>query len=157
MTNLNLSSATPLRIKIKTIAVVFLIIGFIGFLDSTYLTVQHYRGESPKCAIFTGCATVASSKYATVGPIPLSLLGSLYYFAIFILSIAYFDTRKEKIIILISYLTIAGFIASIYFVYLQIFTIKALCLYCIISAASSTLLFAFGAYVIFKFRKSKYH
>lgn len=155
MTNSNPSSATPSRVKIKIIAVVFLIIGFIGFLDSTYLTIQHYRGEPPKCAIFTGCATVAASQYATVGPIPLALLGSLYYLAIFVLSVAYFDTKKEHLIILISYLTIAGFFASIYFVYLQIFVIKALCLYCIVSAASSTLLFASGAYTMFRFRESK--
>lgn len=156
MTNLNPSSAKLSHGKIKTIAVIFLIIGFIGFLDSTYLTVQHYRGEPPKCAIFTGCETVATSKYATIGPIPLALLGSLYYLAIFILSVAYFDTKKEQLLVLISYLTIAGFLASLFFIYLQIFIIKALCLYCIISATSSIFLFATGAYTIFRLPKSKH-
>ena len=118
--NLNLLSATLSLNRAKIIAIVFLIISFIGFLDSSYLTVQHYRGEPPSCAIFTGCETVASSKYAVVGPIPLALLGLLYYLAIFILTVAYFDTKKERLLLLAALLTIAGFLASLYFVYLQL-------------------------------------
>ena len=150
MMNLNLLSATLSPNRAKIIAIVFLIISFIGFLDSSYLTVQHYRGEPPSCAIFTGCETVASSRYAMVGPIPLALLGLLYYLAIFILTVAYFDTKKERLLLLAALLTIAGFLASLYFVYLQLFVIKAICLYCIISAASSTTLFGFGLLAITK-------
>ena len=139
--NLNLSSTTLSPNKAEVIAIAFLIVSFIGFLDSSYLTVQHYRGEPPSCAIFTGCETVASSKYAVVGPVPLALLGLLYYLAIFILTVAYFDTKKERLLLLAAIFTIAGFLASVYFVYLQLFVIKAICLYCIISAASSTILF----------------
>ena len=148
--NLNLSSTTLSPNKAKVIAIAFLIVSFIGFLDSSYLTVQHYRGEPPSCAIFTGCETVASSKYAVVGPVPLALLGLLYYLAIFILTVAYFDTKKERLLLLAALLTIAGFLASLYFVYLQLFVIKAICLYCIISAASSTILFGFGLLAITK-------
>ena len=148
--NLNLSSTTLSPNKAKVIATAFLIVSFIGFLDSSYLTVQHYRGEPPSCAIFTGCETVASSKYAVVGPIPLALLGLLYYLAIFILTVAYFDTKKERLLLLAALLTIAGFLASLYFVYLQLFVIKAICLYCIISAVSSTILFGFGLLAITK-------
>ena len=148
--NLNLSSTTLSPNKAEVIAIAFLIVSFIGFLDSSYLTVQHYRGEPPSCAIFTGCETVASSKYAVVGPVPLALLGLLYYLAIFILTVAYFDTKKERLLLLAALLTIAGFLASLYFVYLQLFVIKAICLYCIISAASSTILFGFGLLAITK-------
>jgi len=150
MMNLNLSSTTLSPNKAEVIAIAFLIVSFIGFLDSSYLTVQHYRGEPPSCAIFTGCETVASSKYAVVGPVPLALLGLLYYLAIFILTVAYFDTKKERLLLLAALLTIAGFLASLYFVYLQLFVIKAICLYCIISAASSTILFGFGLLAITK-------
>ena len=155
MMNLNLSSTTLSPNKAKVIAIAFLIVSFIGFLDSSYLTVQHYRGEPPSCAIFTGCETVASSKYAVVGPIPLALLGLLYYLAIFILTVAYFDTKKERLLLLAALLTIAGFLASLYFVYLQLFVIKAICLYCMISAASSTALFTFGTFAMFRDRDSK--
>src|SRR3989344_3838897 len=147
MMNLNLLSATLSPNRAKTIAIAFLI---ISFLDASYLVVQHYRGEPPSCAIFTGCETVAESKYAMVGPIPLALLGLLYYLAIFILTVAYFDTKKERLLLLAALFTIAGFIASLYFVYLQLFVIKAICLYCIISAASSTILFGFGLLAITK-------
>ena len=155
MMNLNLLSETLSPNRARIIAIVFLIISFIGFLDSSYLTVQHYRGEPPSCAIFTGCETVAESKYAVAGPIPLALLGLLYYLAIFILTVAYFDTKKERLLLLAALLTIAGFLASLYFVYLQLFVIKAICLYCMISAASSTALFTFGAFAMFRDRDSK--
>jgi len=156
MMNLNLLSATLSPNRAKTIAIAFLIISFIGFLDASYLVVQHYRGEPPSCAIFTGCETVAESKYAMVGPIPLALLGLLYYLAIFILTVAYFDTKKERLLLLAVLLTATGFLASLYFVYLQLFVIKAICLYCMISAASSTALFAFGTSAMFRFPKSKH-
>ena len=148
--NLNLLSATLSPNRAKIIAIAFLIISFIGFLDANYLVVQHYRGEPPSCAIFTGCETVAESKYAMVGPIPLALLGLLYYLAIFILTVAYFDTKKERLLLLAALFTIPGFLASVYFVYLQLFVIKAICLYCIISAVSSTILFGFGLLAITK-------
>lgn len=122
----------------------FIIISFLGFLDATFLTAEHYLGPLLGCPIFGGCDEVLISPYSAVGGIPVALFGAIYYLAIFILSIAYFDTRRAKILRFVTNLTPLGFIASLWFLYLQLFVIKALCFYCIISLITSTLLFVLG-------------
>lgn len=138
-------NSKPLLTKL---AIAFLVISFIGFLDATYLTVQHYRGLPPECSIIKGCEEVATSEYAVVLGVPVALLGVIYYLAILILSIIYLDSKKESIIKLAALLTIAGLGASIWFVYLQLFIIKAICIYCMFSAATSTTLFILGLFVL---------
>ncbi|MDP3991514.1 MAG: vitamin K epoxide reductase family protein [Candidatus Colwellbacteria bacterium] len=122
----------------------FIALSFIGFLDATYLTAKHYLGIPINCSFFTGCEEVTSSQYATILDIPVSLAGAGYYLLIFVLVIAYLDTKKERILYFISRLTPLGFIASLWFLYLQLFVIKAICLYCMISFTTSTLLFILG-------------
>ena len=125
----------------KWVTVGWLVFSLIGFLDSTYLTIQHYRGALVGCGILSNCEEVTTSEYAVIAGIPLALLGALYYLTIFLLTIAYFDTKHSLILTVIPLLTILGFIASLILVYLQVFVIHALCLYCLMSALISTGLF----------------
>lgn len=125
----------------KYFSLAFLAIALVGFADATYLTVKHYQGAAPPCSIVQGCETVTTSKYATILGIPVALLGSIYYLSIIILSITYLDTKKTAVLTVLARLTWIGLIASLYFVGLQLFVIKALCIYCIVSAGSSFTLF----------------
>lgn len=125
----------------KWVTVGWLVFSFIGFLDSTYLTIQHYRGALIGCSILSNCEEVTTSEYSVIAGIPLALLGALYYLTIFLLTIAYFDTKHSRILTVIPLLTILGFVASLILVYLQVFVIHALCLYCLMSALTSTGLF----------------
>ena len=122
----------------------FIIIAFIGFLDASYLTVKHYTGASITCTLTDGCDEVTNSKYSQLFNIPVALLGMLYYLSVLILSLLYFDTKNPKLGKLILPLTCAGLLASAWFVYAQIFLIKAICQYCMVSALTSTTLFILG-------------
>jgi uncharacterized membrane protein len=119
-----------------------------GFLDASYLTVKHYLGGPVVCVILQGCDVVTTSKYSVVGPAPVALFGAIYYFFIFFLAALYIETKRELFLAAAAALTPVGFLASLWFVYLQFFIIKAICLYCMISAGSSTLLFALGLFVL---------
>ena len=130
--------------KPRIAALFFIVLSTLGFLDATYLTVEHYRGIVPPCSIVVGCATVTTSSYSLIFNIPVALLGSLYYLTILLLSVAYLDSKKEPILRLAAGLTVCGFLASAWFVFVQWQVIKAWCLYCIGSATSSTLLFILG-------------
>ena len=133
----------------KLLLAVFLIASLLGFLDTTYLTVKHYTGSSLNCSVLFGdCEKVTTSKYSMLAGVPLALIGAIYYFTIFILSVAYLDTKREKTIIIASYLTATGFLASAYFVFLQLFIIKAICPYCMVSAILATILFINGVIVL---------
>jgi uncharacterized membrane protein len=132
----------------KWLLISFLALSFLGFFDAAYLTVEHYTNQIPPCSLVDGCEEVLTSEYSEVLGIPISLLGALYYLALFILTVAYLDTNQYKIIKLAAKLTFIGIVASTILLYLQVFVIKALCLYCIISAITSTVLFVLGIFVL---------
>ncbi len=125
----------------KRFAWIFAALSFLGFLDASYLTFEHYTGAPLPCAIFTGCATVTTSQYAAIGGIPVALLGALYYLAVLIFTLAFLENDSRRSLAIAALITPFGFLASLWFVYLQLFIIKALCLYCVVSATTSTLLF----------------
>lgn len=133
----------------------FLALSFVGFLDASYLTASHYSGVPVICSVLDGCEKVTASVYSTLGNIPVALMGMVYYFTILFAMAWFLSTRDKKSIIFASGLTAAGFLASLWFVYLQLFVIKAICFYCMISAATSTFLFILGIYYLFIiFRRS---
>ena len=127
------------------------LVSFVGFLDATYLTAQHYLGFELNCSVFNGCDIVTTSEYSVVAGVPVALLGALYYFVLFIGMFVYFDLQDKRVLRILMLLTVFGFFTSLWFLYLQIFVIKALCLYCIVSATTSTALFILGMFALFRF------
>lgn len=128
----------------RIIVALLLAASLIGFIDAAYLTAKHYLGAPPPCGRFGGCETVTTSEYATIAGVPLALLGAVYYLAVFLSVIAYLDTRRPGILRMTAGFTAVGFLASLWFVYLQLFVIKAICPYCMLSAFASTVLFIAG-------------
>lgn len=128
----------------RWLLVSFIILSLLGFADSAYLTAKHYLRTPLPCFITVRCDVVTNSVYATVGPIPVALLGALYYLTIFILAAYALWLGSQKTIRLAAFLTPLGLLASLYFVYIQLFVLHAICIYCVVSAISSTLLFILG-------------
>lgn len=127
---------------------VLLVSSGIGFLDATFLSAKHFVGSMPTCSVLNGCEDVLLSPYSAIGPMPVALLGSIYYLLIFLLTMVYIDSRRNDVITVAALLTIAGFIASLWFVYLQVFVIQAICLYCMLSAVMATFLLAAGIKIL---------
>src|SRR3989339_12997 len=145
MKNLNESSTKLSKID-KWYVPLMMVLSFGGFIDATYLTISYFKGASLVCNFSTGCNQVTSSAYSTVFGLPVALLGLGFYVTVLVLTVAYFDWRKDwlpKIILGISTLAF-GF--SLWFVWVMIFVIKAFCQYCLVSAVLSTAIF--GASVI---------
>lgn len=147
------NSSETLSLKIpKWLIYSFIGISFIGFLDATYLTAEHYSGAGLNCIIFTGCDTVTTSSYNEMLGLPVALYGAVYYFGILLISLLYIDNPNRKFVSIFKLLspkfipvyTLIGFIMSARFVYLMLFVINAICTYCLLSAITSTLLFILG-------------
>jgi uncharacterized membrane protein len=119
----------------------YLFLSALGFLDSLYLTIQHYNRDPFNCPIFNGCEQVTTSIYSEIFGIPLALLGSLFYGTIFILTLISFLNENKKLFYYVGFLSIAGLLCTMYLVFLMLFVINALCFYCLVSATTSTLLF----------------
>jgi uncharacterized membrane protein len=140
---------------LKILVGLLLLFSLLGFIDATYLSAKHFLDSPVECSLLKGCEQVTTSKYATVVGIPVALGGSFYYLAIFLLSIFHTETKNTNILRFTSRLTIIGFLASIWFVYLQVFVIEALCQYCLVSAITSTALFVVGIILMNKLRKKQ--
>jgi|SRR3989338_11161178 len=130
----------------KILAKILLALSAVGFVDATYLTVSHYTGTNLPCKIFDGCDTVTTSVYSMIGPLPVALLGSIFYLTVFILATIYLLHRWSPAFRLIFFAALAAFLFSLYFTALQLWVIKALCLYCVISALLSTTIFLLALY-----------
>ncbi|MEK7460020.1 MAG: vitamin K epoxide reductase family protein [Patescibacteria group bacterium] len=119
-----------------------ILLSFIGFADSSYLLAKRLSGAPIPCALgFSGCDTVDKSPYSAFLGIPLSAYGMAFYLIIGFLAILYLDTKRVLFARLILPIATLGFISSAYFVYLQAFVIKAFCIFCLVSAGVSALLF----------------
>jgi len=124
--------------KPRLILVLIAVFAFLGFLDATYLTIKHYHGVLPPCSV-SGCENVLTSRYATVGTLPISLLGSVYYLLVMGLSILKALNPKFEIRILVL-LIFSGFFVSVILFLIQALIIHSFCQYCLFSEAVSILL-----------------
>lgn len=119
----------------------------IGLGDSLYLTVQHLSGASVRCTIANGCSEVLSSSYATIGGVPLALVGAIAYFAAFSLAtLAVFDRAQTLYVKLLRLLSVLMCLTSLLLVLLQAFVIKHFCEFCLLSAFIS---FTIGALLLY--------
>ncbi|HBB43953.1 MAG TPA: hypothetical protein DCZ83_00995, partial [Candidatus Yonathbacteria bacterium] len=119
-------------------------LALVGFTDSAFLLAKRVSGAPIPCFITSGCDTVSKSPYSVMFGVPLAAWGVLFYLGIGFLALLYMDTKNLLIAKLIPIATTLGFISSAYFIYVQKFLIKAFCIYCILSAIVSTILFALG-------------
>lgn len=122
-------------------------LALVGFTDSAYLLTKRISGAPIPCFITSGCDTVSKSPYSVMFGVPLSAWGVVFYLGIGFLALLYIDTKNLLVAKLIPLATTLGFLSSLYFVYVQKFLIGAFCIYCILSAIISTLLFALGVVV----------
>jgi uncharacterized membrane protein len=133
------NTSSPVRLP-KWILITLLGAALVGFADASYLTAEHIRGVVPPCAL-ADCDQVLTSAYASIGGLPVAALGMVYYGTVLVLLIAFFDTANRRFLHLACWLISAGMLGTLYFVGVQLFLIKAICTYCMISAATTTILF----------------
>jgi len=126
---------------IRILVFTLIALSLFGVFDTTYLTAQHFSGGPVACGLVEGCELVLSSKYAEIAGISLSAVGLLYYAILLILSLVFYTSKNKRAILLATLLSGFGFLFSLYLVYLQLVAIKAICLYCMVSASLSTGIF----------------
>lgn len=122
----------------------FLVVSVTGFADAAYLAAERSLGKVPPCSILNGCEIVTLSRYSTVAGIPIALFGALYYLSMIIATLVYLDNGAIRQLYLAAYITILGLLASVVLVGIQLFVLKAICIYCMFSALTSTILWFLG-------------
>lgn len=117
-----------------------LIFAFLGFLDATYLTIDHYSHLVPPCTL-GGCETVLTSSFATIFGVPLGLLGMVFYGSIMLLTGIYLHTHSQFMRTLLFTLCSLGLVAGIVLIAIQGLVLHAWCYYCLFSEVVDFLLF----------------
>lgn len=123
------------------VAVFSLIGAFVAF----YLLASNLGWTPPVPCGAGDCGTVQSSKYARVGPVPVSGIGLAGYLALLTLSLAGLQERlaASRVIPLLLFAgSLSGFLFSAYLTYLEAAVIEAWCRYCVASAVIITIVFA---------------
>jgi uncharacterized membrane protein len=108
----------------------------VGLAIAAYLTIVHYAGGEPVCAVAHGCATVQQSKYAHLAGIPVALLGLLGYVAI----LGSLARDGEVWRTATAFLALAGFGFSAWLTYVEVVRLDAICIWCVGSAICMTIL-----------------
>jgi uncharacterized membrane protein len=108
----------------------------LGLGVAAYLTYVHYAGIEPFCTGGGGCEKVQTSSYATLGGVPVALLGLAGYLGI----LASLRVPGERGVTITALLALVGFGFSLYLTYLELFEIDAICQWCVASAALMTAL-----------------
>ena len=113
--------------RLRTAAIA---ISVVGIAIAGYLTYVHYAGISPVCEIAHGCEKVQTSEWSKVGGVPVALLGLLGYVAI----LAALSIPGELAMTAAAGLAVVGAGFSAYLTYREVFTIEAICIWCVASA-----------------------
>jgi uncharacterized membrane protein len=108
----------------------------VGIAIAAYLTYVHYAGIEPACST-GGCEVVQTSEWADVYGLPVAVLGLIGYISILGSLLV---LRGDAQLFVSAALSLVGFLYSGYLTYQELFTIKAICQWCVGSAVILTLL-----------------
>jgi uncharacterized membrane protein len=122
---------------------ILLALAAVGIAVAFYDARQLYSGQALWCPPpINGCNEVANSPYARIYNLPVGYFGVVYYLYMFGLAalLAYEPYSGGLRFAALAYSAL-GVCFSIYFMYLQIAFIHAFCIYCLVSAVTTLLLF----------------
>ncbi len=109
----------------------------VGLGVAIYLTYIHYAGIKPACTAGGSCLKVQSSVWSELAGVPVALMGLIGYVAI-LGSLVLPDREETRQATLV--LALIGFGFSGYLTYRELFSIHAICEWCVSSAVILTLL-----------------
>jgi uncharacterized membrane protein len=102
----------------------------VGLAIAGYLSVTELKGGLPQCGPLHGCETVALSPYSRIGGIPVAVSGVGLSLILLTLALAWWRTNLYALLLAHYGLSLAGVLFEVYFLYLQVVVIGAVCVWC---------------------------
>ncbi len=109
----------------------------LGTGVASYLTIAHYSGTVTICPLHGGCETVQHSQYSALDGVPVALIGLIGYIVILGVLLSPVSETTRFVLVL---LTVGGWGFSAYLTYRELFSIHAICPWCVSSAIIMTIL-----------------
>ncbi|MDX1535972.1 MAG: vitamin K epoxide reductase family protein, partial [Candidatus Spechtbacterales bacterium] len=119
-------------------------LSFGGFMVALYIFYKKKFNKELVCPVGSNCNTVIYSEYSKFLGINLEYLGMLYYVTIFASYLTYLTLPGQLppiVVELIFLLTVGAFIFSLYLLSVQGFLLKQWCMWCLLSAVFSIIIF----------------
>jgi uncharacterized membrane protein len=114
-----------------------IVLALLGVGIAAYLTYAHYEHVKLACSLGSQCETVQHSAYADLAGVPVAVLGLVGY--ALILGALLLPTSDMTRLAVVA-LTVVGLGFSAYLTYRELFTIHAICQWCVSSAVIMTVL-----------------
>jgi uncharacterized membrane protein len=106
------------------------VLDVIGLLIAAYLSSVELAGGVPVCGPIHGCEEVARSEYSRIAGIPVAVFGVGLSLLLLTLAIAWWRTNLYVLLLAHYGLSLAGVLFEVYFLYIQIVVIGAVCVWC---------------------------
>ncbi|HSB91354.1 MAG TPA: vitamin K epoxide reductase family protein [Anaerolineales bacterium] len=124
--------------------IVGMLLAVVGLLDAAYLAYVKLTNQLASCSNIGDCEKVNSSRFADIGGVPIAVLGAVG-FALILVAMAldhpggrWQDTGRYAFF----GLTLVGTLYSAYLTYIELFVLRAVCPFCVLSAIVMVALFA---------------
>ena len=102
-----------------------------GLAIATYLTWTKLAGVVPACGPLRGCETVNTSPYSEIAGIPVAAIGMGYSGVLLVASLAWASTSDRRALLAAYAHGLAGSMFLAYLTYLELFVIRAVCVWCV--------------------------
>lgn len=106
------------------------VLDVIGLAIASYLSVVELQGGVPVCGPLKGCETVATSPYSRIAGVPVAVYGVGLSLILLSLALAWWRTDVYALLLAHYGLSLVGVLFEVYFLYLQVFVIGAVCVWC---------------------------
>jgi uncharacterized membrane protein len=106
------------------------VLDVVGLVIALYLSVVELQGGVPVCGPIHGCEEVARSEYSRIAGVPVAVFGVGLSLVLLALALAWWRTDLYALLLAHYGLSLAGVLFELYFLYLQVFVIGAVCIWC---------------------------
>ncbi len=137
----------------RALRTTMIVLTVIGLGIASYVTYVHYAGIKPACTAGESCTKVQTSVYSELVGVPVALMGLIGYIAI-LSSLLVPESETSRFATLV--FTLAGFGFSAYLTYRELFSIHAICEWCVTSAVVMTILMLLSVWRFLRGGQSAY-
>ena len=131
-------------------AIILAVLDVIGLVVAGYLSVVELSGKAPTCGVFGGCEEVARSQYNNFLGIPVAVFGVALSVTLLSLALAWWKTDIYGLLLGHYALSLVGVMFDGWFLYLQVFVIGAVCIWCLTYEVSLLLRFLIALIVYYR-------
>jgi len=128
------------------VALIGTVLSLLGIATAGYLTIAHYTSPKVLACSESGvvnCAKVTSSSYSVVLGLPVAVVGLAYFVVMLALQVpAAWRSPRPEIRLARVACSVLGAVSVLWLVYVELFRLDAICLYCTAVHVISVALFA---------------